>query len=70
MTAADISQNLPLYAGANALVAVATIFNGNEIVAQTDYTNHRTTLNSWFGDPSVRKQVNITRTGAFQDFIW
>ena len=69
MTGADISQNLPLYSGDNAIVATATIFNNNEILCQTDYTNHRTTLNSWFGDPSVRKQVNITRTGAFQDFM-
>ena len=69
MTGANANQNLPLYAGMNSVIQTATIFNGNEIVAQTDYTNHRTTLNSWFGDPSVRKQVNITRNGGFQDFM-
>ena len=52
MTGANANQNLPLYAGMNSVIQTATIFNGNEIVAQTDYTNHRTTLNSWFGDPS------------------
>ncbi len=69
MTGANANQNLPLYAGINAVVATATLFDGNEIIAQTDYANHRTTLNSWFGDPSVRKQVNITRTGAMMDFM-
>jgi len=69
MTSANTNQNLPLYAGINAVVQTATIFNGNEIVCQTDYANHRVTMNSWFGDPSVRKQVNITRSGSMMDFM-
>ena len=40
MTAADVSQNLPLFAGINSCVAVATLFNGSEILCRNTVRNY------------------------------
>jgi hypothetical protein len=69
MTAADLSQNLALFAGIYACIDRAVLMNGSEVIAQSDFTNHRMTLQSWFDDPSKRKNIRTTRCGAFQDFM-
>ena len=69
MTAADLSQNLPLYSGIYGCIDRAVLLNGSEVVAQSDFANHRLTLSSWFDDPSKRKNIRTTRCGAFQDYM-
>ena len=69
MTAADLSQNLPLYSGIYGCIDRAVLLNGSEVIAQSDFANHRLTLSSWFDDPSKRKNIRTTRCGAFQDYM-